>query len=188
MSSRVDKVAVGLGNPGLCYRRTRHNMGFLAVDRYLERVADTPQELPCDAATLYRLGSHLLAKPTTYVNRSGLAARKLVTRYGVPPERCLIVYDDAALRFGTLRARARGGSGGHRGMASVIESLGTREIPRLRLGIGTEPLPEDLTGFVLGEFTPPEAAELDAFLDRAAEAIERFFRRDIQAVMNEFNG
>ena len=190
----VRKAVVGLGNPGPQYARTRHNLGFLAVERFLQRARRrgwTPREEPAERALVWRLrvGEHdgLAAKPLTFMNRSGLAVRELRQRYGLAPQDFLIVYDDVMLPFGKLRARAQGGDGGHHGMASVIEALGTRHVPRLRLGIGRPDLPKDLTDYVLGAFTPEEERELDAFLDRAAQAIEVFFERGIEAVMNEFN-
>ena len=184
---RVRRAAVGLGNPGPQYERTRHNLGFLAVERYLSRSRRSPEPLPSRTAEVYRLGEFLVAKPQTYMNRSGLAVLEISRTFRLAPEAILIVYDDVTLPFGKLRARAQGGDGGHHGMASVIEALGTRNIPRLRLGIGREGLPKDLTDYVLGEFTPEEERGLDSFLDRAAEAIDCFLHRDIDAVMNEFN-
>ena len=186
---RVRKAVVGLGNPGPRYERTRHNLGFLAVDRYLARSRrrGRPEALPSRTAQIYRVGDFLVAKPQTYMNRSGLAVLEIARTHRLSPEEILIVYDDVMLPFGKLRARAQGGDGGHHGMASVIEALGTRHVPRLRLGIGRPDLPKDLTDYVLGAFTQEEERELDAFLDRAAQAIEVFLEQDIEAVMNEFN-
>lgn len=188
-SAQIRKAAVGLGNPGTQYQNTRHNLGFLAVDRYLELSSRKPEPLECTRALCYRLGNILIAKPLTYMNLSGLAVLEIRERFHLAPEQFLIVYDDYALPFGVLRVRARGGSGGHHGMESIIEVLGTEEIPRLRLGIGigtNQPL-DDLTAYVLSRFTPEEQKELDGFLTRAAEAIDCFFQKDINAVMNEFN-
>ncbi len=182
---RVRRAAVGLGNPGPRYARTRHNLGFLAVDRYLK--SRSPEPLPSSTAEVYRVGEFLIVKPQTYMNRSGLAVLEISRVYRLSPRDLLIVYDDVMLPLGRLRARAKGGDGGHHGMASVIEAFHTPEIPRLRLGIGREDLPQDLTDYVLGEFTPEEERELDALLDKAAQAIEVFFERGIEAVMNEFN-
>ncbi|OGF55661.1 MAG: aminoacyl-tRNA hydrolase [Candidatus Fraserbacteria bacterium RBG_16_55_9] len=187
MPPRIRKVAVGLGNPGSQYQLTRHNLGFLAVDRYLERSRRKPERLECNTAILYRKGEILLAKPTTYMNRSGVAVSQIMEIFSVNPQECLIIYDDYALPFGALRARPRGGPGGHHGMESIITVLGTEEIPRLRLGIAAGLPLEDLTDHVLSEFTREEERVLDEFLTRAAEAIDCFLRRDIQAVMNQFN-
>jgi len=186
MSIHVEKAAFGLGNPGAKYRNTRHNLGRLAVECYLKRQRGL-KRLTCDTAEAYRLGDHLVVKPLTYMNLSGLAAREILERFGLLPQQMLIVYDDVALPFGVMRARAKGGAGGHHGMESIIEALGTEEIPRLRLGIGSDPLPKDLTGYVLGEFEAEERSKLDEFLKRAADAIDCFFRCGIEAVMNRFN-
>jgi PTH1 family peptidyl-tRNA hydrolase len=161
-------------------------MGYLAVERYLESRQGI-ERLECSEAEVYRLGDFLIAKPLTYMNLSGLAVKEISERFGLAPQRMLIVHDDVALPFGIMRARAKGGSGGHHGMESILEALGTEEIPRLRLGIGKEELPQDLTGYVLGEFTPAERSKLDEFLKRAADAIDCFFRHGIEAVMDQFN-
>jgi len=187
MPSQARKAVVGLGNPGPQYERTRHNLGFLAVDRYLQLYGEAFRPLEAEQAALFGSEGVLIAKPLTYMNRSGLAVLEICERFGLSPKQLLIVYDDVALPFGVMRARAKGGSGGHHGMESIIEALGTEEIPRLRLGIGTDPLPEDLTEYVLSEFSPDEREALDGFLTRAAQAIDRFLWRDIEAVMNEFN-
>ena len=187
MPLRIRKVAVGLGNPGSQYERTRHNLGFLVIDRYIERSRREPERLECDMAILRRVGQIVLAKPTTYMNRSGMAVGQIIEMTHLTPQECLIVYDDYALPFGMLRARPRGGPGGHHGMESIIAVLGTEEIPRLRLGIGTDSPLEDLTDHVLGEFTSEEEKQLDEFLARAAEAVDCFFHRGIQEVMNQFN-
>jgi len=188
MPARIRKAAVGLGNPGSSYQHTRHNLGFLAVDRYLRRLRRKPKRTASETAVLYRQGDILLAKPSTYMNRSGWAVREILDSFRLTPGQCLIVYDDYALPFGVLRARARGGGGGHHGMESIIAELSTEEIPRLRLGIGAGLPLEDLTDHVLGNFTPEEEAKLEEFLTRAADAIDCFFHRDIEAVMNQFNG
>jgi PTH1 family peptidyl-tRNA hydrolase len=188
MPVRIRKVAVGLGNPGSRYRHTRHNLGFLALDRYLERSRRKPEVIERGTACIYRLGDLLLAKPLTYMNRSGWAVREILEEFQLPPQGCLIIYDDYALPFGVLRARAHGGPGGHHGMESILQTLGTEEIPRLRMGIGNGAPHEDLTEYVLAEFTGEEEAKLDEFLAQAAEAIDCFFASDIDAVMNRFNG
>lgn len=188
MPAQIRKVAVGLGNPGPQYERTRHNLGFLVIDRWLDRLRRKPERIELQTAILYQHSGVLLVKPTTYMNRSGLAVRAICERFQLTPEQCLIIYDDYALPFGVLRARERGGPGGHHGMQSIIEELGTEEIPRLRLGIGADSTLEDLTDYVLGEFTSEEEKLLDEFLSRAADAMDCFFQQDIEAVMNRFNG
>lgn len=181
------KAVVGLGNPGKEYERTRHNMGRLAVRSFLERF--TPiDKTEHDFSVVYRFGDLVLVvEPLVYMNVSGIAVKELCERYRVTPQECLIVYDDYAIPFGKLRARRRGGAGGHHGMESVIAELQTEEIPRLRIGIGTGQPLADLTEYVLGEFTPEEHARLPEILARAADAIECFVQTDIETVMNQFN-
>lgn len=181
------KAIVGLGNPGLEYERTRHNMGRLAVRSFLGRCAPLPKT-ELDFSVIYRLGDlALIVEPLTYMNVSGIAVREICERYPVTPQELLIVYDDYALPFGKLRARKRGSAGGHHGMESVIAELHTEEIPRLRIGIGTEQQLPDLVDYVLGEFTQEEQARLPEILARAADAIECFIQTDIETVMNRFN-
>lgn len=181
------KAVVGLGNPGRHYERTRHNMGRLAVRSFLARYPQLPKA-EHEFSVVYRLGDlALIVEPVTYMNVSGIAVREICERYPVTPQELLIVYDDYALPFGKLRARKRGGAGGHHGMESVIAELHTEEIPRLRIGIGTEQPLSDLIDYVLGEFTPEEQAKLPQILARAADAIECFIQRDIETVMNRFN-
>ncbi len=181
------KAVVGLGNPGRVYERTRHNMGRLAVRSFLDRFTQI-QKTEHDFSVVYHVSdTALVVEPSVYMNLSGIAVKEICQRYSVPPSDCLIVYDDYALPFGKLRARKGGGAGGHHGMESVIFELGTDEIPRLRIGIGSPQPLRDLTDYVLGEFTQEEQAQLPAILGRAADAIECFVQTDIEAVMNRFN-
>jgi PTH1 family peptidyl-tRNA hydrolase len=197
------KAVFGLGNPGREYRQTRHNLGFLVIDRYRRRRHRescagpfvrrwrAKRELrgrPLDQARVYRIQEDLLlVKPRIYMNRSGLAVRAIVRRFELRLEDCLIVCDDLALPWGRLRARAKGSAGGHGGLASIIAELGTEEIPRLRIGIGREGVRGDLAPHVLGRFTPVELRELDGILDRAAGAIDLFVEGGIARVMDSVN-
>jgi PTH1 family peptidyl-tRNA hydrolase len=183
----MSRAAFGLGNPGLPYERTRHNLGFLAIDTYLQRHGRGIRPIQWPEALIYRLSDRLLVKPLTYMNLSGQAVRQACQEYQLAPSDCLIVYDDYALPWGRLRARRRGGDGGHHGMLSIIETLGTREIPRLRLGIGSSEPRADLIEYVLSPFTSDEEQQLPTLLARAAEAIDLFFREGIEAVMQTFN-
>lgn len=184
----IDKAVVGLGNPGRKYAHTRHNVGFMAVDRYLTEFAPSARSVRCPHADVVQTDAAVIAKPTTYMNHSGHAVLELMERFQILAEGCLIVYDDVDLPFGKLRARPRGGPGSHNGIASVIEWANTKDFPRLRLGIASEPMPTDLVAFVLSPFTSAERDHLDEVLDRAAEAIDAFVSADIDAVMNRFNG
>jgi peptidyl-tRNA hydrolase, PTH1 family len=187
------KLIVGLGNPGREYRETRHNVGFMVVDeiarRYALSWAQAPSQVP-DAFIAKRYGTEpvLLAKPLTYMNLSGDAVAALMRYYEVPAEDSLIVVDEADLPFGKLRARARGSAGGHNGLKSIIERLGTTEFSRLRLGVGRGG--DDrrkLSDHVLSIFERSERAELELFITRAADAAEMFAAEGILRVMNTYN-
>lgn len=184
----ASKAVFGLGNPGVRYEATRHNLGVQALEAYrrLKGHTDPPQEL--DFCRVYRVEGHLLIRPATYMNLSGLAAAEAVGRYNLALSDCLIVCDDVSIPFGRLRLRPQGGDGGHHGLASVIAHLGTKAVPRLRLGIGVEPLPPDLADFVLGEFSKAEREALPAFLARAAACIGCFLTEGLSTAMNRFNG
>ena len=186
------KLIVGLGNPGREYRETRHNVGFMVVNEIARRYAlgwtQAPSQVP-DAFIAKRYGTDpvLLAKPLTYMNLSGEAVAALTRYYDVPVEDLLIVVDEAALPFGKLRARARGSAGGHNGLKSVIERLGTTEFSRLRLGVGRGDSRRDLGDHVLSIFERSERAELESFITRAADAAEMFVAAGILKVMDTYN-
>jgi len=186
------KLIVGLGNPGREYRETRHNIGFMAVDEIARRhhltFAMAPSQVP-DAFVVKRFGVDplLLAKPLTYMNRSGDAVSALARYYGIVPADLLVVYDDIDLPFTKLRARARGSAGTHNGMRSVVERLGTTEFPRLRLGVGRGDARRNLADHVLAKFEPDEQSDLEGFIARAADAAEMFAADGISQVMNVYN-
>jgi PTH1 family peptidyl-tRNA hydrolase len=186
------RVVVGLGNPGREYRDTRHNAGFLVVDEIARRHrlewASAPSQLP-DALVVkwFSEAPVLLVKPLTYMNRSGDVVAAVCRYYDVAPEDVLVVVDEVALPFGRLRARSAGSAGGHNGLKSVIERLGTNDFPRLRVGVGRGDARRDLADHVLAKFEPGERAELDLVIARAADAAEMFAAADIQRVMNVYN-
>ena len=186
------KLIVGLGNPGREYRDTRHNVGFLVVDEIARRhrlvLALAPSQVPeTFVAKRYGADPLLVAKPLTYMNRSGDAVAALARYYDVGAADLLVVVDEAALPFGRLRARARGSAGGHNGLASIIERLGTTEFARLRLGVGRGDPRRDLADYVLSTFEPGERAELEGFIARAADAAEMFAVEGIEQLMNTYN-
>ena len=186
------KLIVGLGNPGREYRDTRHNVGFLVVDELARRhqleLEMGPSQVPETlVAKRYGPASVLVAKPLTFMNRSGDAVAALMRYYEVGPADVLVVVDEAALPFGRLRARVRGSAGGHNGLKSMIERLGTREFARLRLGVGRGDPRRDLADHVLATFEPGERVELEALISRAADAAEVFAAEGIDAVMNAYN-
>ena len=182
------KLIVGLGNPGDEYRDTRHNVGFMVADTIATRHAlgwrHRDQVL---LAKNFGADAFLVAKPLTYMNRSGDVVGELMRYYGVGPEDLLVIVDEAALPFGRLRARARGSAGGHNGLKSIIERLETTEFARLRLGVGRGDPRRDLADHVLARFEPGERAELDTFIARAADAAEMFAVDGIEKVMNQYN-
>ncbi|HTM02980.1 MAG TPA: aminoacyl-tRNA hydrolase [Vicinamibacterales bacterium] len=186
------KLIVGLGNPGSDYRETRHNVGFKVVEEIGRRHglvwAMAPSQVPeTFVAKKYGGGAFLLAKPLTYMNRSGDAVSVLSRYYDITPADLLVVYDDVDLPFARLRARARGSAGTHNGMRSVVERLGTTEFPRLRVGVGRGDQRRDLADHVLATFERDEQPALEEFIARAADAAEMFAAADIQQVMNVYN-
>ncbi len=182
------KLIVGLGNPGDEYRDTRHNVGFMVADTIATRHAlgwrHRDQVL---LAKNFGADAFLVAKPLSYMNRSGDVVAELMRYYGVGPENLFVIVDEAALPFGRLRARARGSAGGHNGLKSIIERLETTEFARLRLGVGRGDPRRDLADHVLARFEPGERAELEAFIALAADAAEMFAVEGIEKVMNHYN-
>jgi peptidyl-tRNA hydrolase, PTH1 family len=184
------KLLLGLGNPGPRYRGTRHNLGFEWVDRLAERwnASFKPwRELGEIAEAQGPTGSVVLAKPLTFMNLSGRMAAALLQKRGGEASAVLVGYDDHALPLGQLRLRTKGSAGGHNGMQSVIDSLGTQEIPRLRFGIGPVPPTEDSAHFVLTRFAPAEKPVKEAMLDRACEAAEKALAEGFEKAMTAFN-
>jgi peptidyl-tRNA hydrolase, PTH1 family len=184
------KLIVGLGNPGIEYQFTPHNIGFLAVDRLAERHNGRIANRQCKAATgRIRIGEHdvLLAKPETFMNLSGQSVAELVDEYEVDPVQDLVVvYDELDLPLGALRVRERGGSAGHNGMASVLGALGTPEIKRVRIGIAPDHA-RDAAKYVLAPIKKSQYAIFDEVLDRAADAVETILKEGPAAAMNQFN-
>lgn len=186
------KLIVGLGNPGRNYERTRHNAGFVAVDRLIERHARgaTPRARFNAAVVEAPIAGEpcLLMKPTTYMNRSGSAVAEAVGFYKLAPAAdVFVIVDDVALPPGALRIRPGGGAGGHNGLADIERALGTEAYPRCRIGIGASPAFMDQADYVLGRFNDWEWAAVDPAIARAADAAEEFVARGIDACMNRFN-
>ena len=183
-------LIVGLGNPGLEYSATRHNMGFLCLERLAtkHRLRFTGKKAKSVLAR-GTIGGHdvALAKPQTYMNLSGESVRELLRAYGVPTKSLLVVYDDVDLPVGTVRLRERGGPGTHNGMRSIVDEIDSTEFPRLRIGVGMPTDGQSLADYVLGLPSAEERAVLDEALDRSVEAIETVTRRGIGAAMNAFN-
>jgi PTH1 family peptidyl-tRNA hydrolase len=196
------RLILGLGNPGEEYRDTRHNVGFRVVEELARRWHLALDRLECNALTAHASlpgdtageGSSavLLAKPQTYMNRSGHAAHCFAERYELDPASVLVVYDEVNLPLGKLRLRRSGSPAGHRGLESILESLRTAEVPRLRLGVAplgdTRPPGEELADFVLSPFAENEREETEAMIHRAADAVEVWLRDGADAAMGKFNG
>ena len=185
------KLVVGLGNPGIEYQFTPHNLGFLTIDRIAERCKVDVASRRCQAATAkVRLAGYevLLAKPETYMNLSGLSVRKLVEDLEADPARDLIVvYDELDLPFGATRIRQRGGTAGHNGLESIVGSLGSDEFIRVRLGIQPDHPVRDGAKFVLGQFKKSQLEAVDELIERAADAVEAILKDGPDAAMNRFN-
>lgn len=184
------RLVVGLGNPGARYRRTRHNVGFLVVDALAARAGAGKGREEWDAwvADATVGGSDvLLVKPLTFMNRSGVAVERLAARYGMSPGDLLVVVDDLALELGSLRIRERGSHGGHNGLRSLIEVLGTDDFPRVRVGIRKDELPDDLAGYVLSDFPQEDVLVVQESVGRAAEAVECVIREGALAAMSRYN-
>ncbi len=186
-------LIVGLGNPGRGYAFTRHNIGFMAVERLAKRRGSAwtvERKFNSRLARVEIEGCHsLLCQPQTYVNSSGMAVQAIADYYKVCLDRVLVVVDDADLPMGEIRMRALGSSGGHHGLESIEQHLGTRDYGRSRLGIGRRSeSPREITDYVLGQFGSDEAELLQIVLERAADQMECWLTAGIQRAMNEFNG
>jgi PTH1 family peptidyl-tRNA hydrolase len=180
------RLVAGLGNPGPEYEETRHNIGFLVVDRLAAQVGSTWEESSKWGAISAKCGEAILVKPMNYMNRSGELLRAIGQFYKIEPPEILIVLDDLALPLGRLRLRARGGAGGHNGLESILMQIGTEEIPRLRIGIGAAPR-DGLVNYVLSRFLDEEKALVASTIDRAAEAVKWAIDKGLVSAMNNFN-
>jgi PTH1 family peptidyl-tRNA hydrolase len=185
------KLIVGLGNPGIEYQFTPHNLGFLAIDRIANECGVEMRNRQCRALTVRAevAGEQvLLAKPETFMNLSGMSVRELVIKHEVRPESDLIViYDELDFPLGMIRIRQRGSSAGHNGMKSIIGALGTQEFLRIRLGIAPERKILDGVKFVLTPFRKAQLKKVDEILDNAAEAVKVILKEGAAAAMNRFN-
>jgi peptidyl-tRNA hydrolase, PTH1 family len=191
MTENTPFLIAGLGNPGPDYRHNRHNVGFMVVDALASALL-----IPIQRVELRALvgkgaldGERLiLAKPQTFMNNSGRSVAPLMRFYKIPCEQLLVIHDDLDLPFGTLRLRPFGGTGGQRGMESIVAQLGTDAFPRLRVGIGRPPGRMDPADYVLHNFDPPQEEILPEVFGRAVDAIRMFVLEGIDTSMNTFNG
>lgn len=191
-NNSIEWLVVCLGNVGDKYDGTRHNVGFEVADELAERKNIPLQKLKHRALTnTAELGGKkvLLMKPVTYMNLSGESAGDAARFYKIPPERVLVVCDDVDLPPGKLRIRVGGSAGGHNGLKSLIQHLGTDQFPRLKIGVGSKPHPDyDLADWVLGKFQGEDRKAMDATIRRAADGVECILREGPDKAMGKFNG
>ncbi|PSO88572.1 MAG: aminoacyl-tRNA hydrolase [Cyanobacteria bacterium QH_9_48_43] len=188
----IPQLIVGLGNPEKKYQKTRHNIGFEAVDALAQAWALSWQEnrrfkgLSAEGAAS-GIGKVRLLKPLTYMNRSGQAIRAVTDWYKLPPKSVLVIYDDMDLPVGRLRLRLSGSAGGHNGIKSTISHLGTQDFPRLRMGIGKSNPEKDSTSHVLGRFSPAEKKAVSEVLQLVTEAVELSLKQGVEKAMSLYN-
>jgi len=186
------KIVAGLGNPGRRYLNTRHNVGFRVVDELAKRYRVAfrkgwrAKSYSCKIDAGEDLA--LLVKPQTYMNRSGTVVCPLMRRKGIGPQDLIAVVDDVDLPCGRVRVRSQGGAGGHKGLRSIIQQLGTNEFARVRVGIGRAEPKEKMVDFVLSDFTTAERDVIEAAVSRAADAVLSIISTGADTAMNEFNG
>ena len=184
-------LLVCLGNPGDKYENTRHNIGFMVADEIGERQRAPIQKLKFKSLTnLFTISGEkvLVMKPVTYMNLSGEAVRPAADFYKIPPDHVLVISDDTALAVGRLRIRKGGSAGGHNGLKSIIQHLGTDQFPRLRVGVGEKPRPDyDMADWVLGRLQGEDWKAMEAAVDRAADAVEHVLAHGVDAAMNRYN-
>ena len=186
------KIVLGLGNPGKRYEATRHNLGFRVLDRLAASQGASftveNDRSACWIAEFSRPHPLVLAKPRTFMNRSGLAASELCERYAVRPSEMLVVYDDVDLELGRLRIRRSGSAGGHNGLRSLIAALDSEEIPRVRLGVlGGDRGQSELADYVLAAFDREEEAVAETLVGRAAESVQTILADGLTVAMNRYN-
>ena len=185
-------LIVGLGNPGREYEKTRHNCGFRAVDLIADKLGCKIDRLKYQGLycqTTYNGAKLFLLKPQTYMNLSGRSILQLSAYFSIPPQRIIVLFDDISLPPGRLRIRADGSAGGHNGLKSIIQELGSQEFPRVKIGVGAKPHPDyDLADWVLSTFTAQEEKALAVSLDNAAQAALSIIDRGVPETANRFNG
>ena len=185
-------LIVGLGNPGKDYERTRHNVGFRAIDLLAQKLGCKIDRLKFQGLycqTTYGGKKLFLLKPQTYMNLSGRSVLQLSAYFNIPPQRIIVIFDDISLPPGRLRIRADGSAGGHNGIKSVIAEVGSQDFPRVQVGVGAKPHPEqDLADWVLSGFSAGEEKDLSSALERAADAALCIIDKGVPETANRFNG
>jgi PTH1 family peptidyl-tRNA hydrolase len=185
------RLIVGLGNPGREYRNNRHNIGFMFIDELARRLKTTFSRVQFNSLVTsvdYEDKKIILAKPQTFMNLSGKAVSSLINFYKMPLSDFIVANDDMDLPLGTIRIRPLGGSGGQKGLSSIIESLGTQDFQRFRLGIGHPPGQMEAADYVLQDFDKTETIIIEETLQRAVDAVLLFTQSGLNAAMTKFNG
>ena len=189
--STYDWMVVGLGNPGLQYENTRHNVGFMSVDLFMKENGGDFNKTKMQAVFgECKIGSNrvLVAKPQTYMNNSGTAVSQIAKFYKIPNDRIIVVCDDVNLDIGTIRIRRKGSDGGQKGMRDIIELLGTDEIARIKVGVGKKPHPEyNLADWVLSKFPKEATDNLNSALEKSVSALKEIITRNIDSAMNKYS-
>ena len=190
-NSPVEYIIVGLGNPGKEYVHTRHNAGFIAIDKLAEKYGCSITKMKYKAliADCTIAGKRaLLMKPQTFMNLSGEAVTQAMSFYKIPPENVIVMFDDISLAVGKLRKRRKGSDGGQKGMRSIIELSGSQSFPRVKIGIGEKPNPKwQLADWVLSRFTSEELKTLDEVTEKACGAVEAILSGNIDKAMSQYN-
>lgn len=189
--TKPEYIIAGLGNPGLTYENTRHNAGFMAIDKLLENVSHSGFKMKfkskCTTASVSGK-SCLILKPETFMNNSGEAIEAAMNFYKIPIEKVIVAFDDISLDVGKLRIRRKGSHGGHNGIKSIVALTGSEDFPRVKIGVGKKPRPDyDLAKWVLSKFSKSEQVSLDSALKAAANSIELIVSGKIDEAMNKFN-
>lgn len=184
-------IIAGLGNPGLTYENTRHNAGFMAVDRILKDTQTSGFKLKfkskCTTAMISGK-SCLILKPETFMNNSGEAVEAAMNFYKIPAQNVIVLFDDISLDVGKIRIRRKGSSGGHNGIKSIIDLTGTEDFPRVKIGVGKKPRPDyDLAKWVLSKFSQSESEALSSALDSAAQSVKLILSGKTDEAMNKYN-
>ena len=192
MLNKETWLIVGLGNPGKEYARTRHNCGFRALDILADQLGckvDKGKFQGLYGQCSYRGKKLLLLKPQTYMNLSGRSVLQLSAYFNIPPQRIIVMFDDISLEPGRLRIRSDGSAGGHNGIKSIIDQLGSQDFPRVKIGVGSKPTPEyDLADWVLSSFSAQEGKALTPALERASDAALCIMEHGVPEAANRFNG
>lgn len=185
------KLIVGLGNPGKKYEHTRHNIGFDTLDLLAEKLNISPSKAKCKG--LYGQGTLngekiFLLKPQTYMNESGQSVQEFIQYFKIPIEDVLVLVDDIDIEFGEIKIKAKGSAGTHNGLKSIISRTGSKEFPRLKIGVGKKHEGEDLASFVLARFPSQDQEEINQTMERAVEAVLAMVDHGVAYGMNHFNG